>query len=55
MAEFQAMAAILCSENVLGSFNLLFLGSHLSWPQIHFTFKRNLCNSFSEGKTYIQL
>lgn len=35
MAEFQAMAAILCSENVLGSFNLLFLGSHLSWPQIH--------------------
>lgn len=33
--RISAMAAILCSENVLGSFNLLFLGSHLSWPQIH--------------------
>lgn len=35
MAEFQVMAAILCSEDVLGSFKLLFLGSHLFSPQIH--------------------
>ena len=35
MAEFQEMAANLCSEDVLGSFKLLFLGSHLFWPQIH--------------------
>ena len=58
MEEFQAIVAILCSEDVLGSLKLLLIGSHLFWPQIRLVLYLKeifVIESFSDEKMYIQL